>query len=64
VAARVSRARKRIILEWKDGPMREAALALIPDWVRWCAEQTGLASDLADRAHAYAAATPASEHHQ
>jgi hypothetical protein len=52
---------ERINLEWKDEPTREAALAMLPDLVRWCAEQTNLAPDLAEDAISAAVASVAHE---
>lgn len=51
---RIVDVRDRIALEWNDDPAAKAALALIPAWVHWCAEQTGLTPDLTGRAHSTA----------
>lgn len=56
---RTANVRERIALEWDDDPTTKAALALIPAWVRWCADQTGLTPNLTERAYAAATDPPA-----
>jgi hypothetical protein len=51
------RAKHRLVLisDWRPDPIAEPAAELLPDWVRWNAEQSGLPEQLTERAVAAAA---------
>ncbi len=41
---------RELIGDWRDDPVTDAALALLPEWVRWNGEQAGVAAHLIERA--------------
>lgn len=47
---------RALIGDWRDDPVTDAALALLPEWVRWNGEQAGLSARLIERAVAAASA--------
>lgn len=47
---RVANVADRLVGDWRGDPKTGPALALLPDWVAWCVDQTGLAPALAERA--------------
>src|SRR5260370_13305969 len=48
---------RELISAWPDDPVTHAALALLPEWVRWNGEQAGIpAPPIADRLSAASAA--------
>jgi hypothetical protein len=47
-----------IAIEWRDDPLVGPVAALLPQWVRWCAERTGLDPELTARAIAAAERHP------
>jgi hypothetical protein len=47
-----------IAIEWRDDPLIGPVAALLPQWVRWCAERTGLNPELTARAMAAAERHP------
>jgi hypothetical protein len=46
---------RRLISDWLDDPVTDAALALLPEWVRWNGEQAGIPGPLIE--HAVSAAS-------
>jgi hypothetical protein len=44
-----------LISDWVDDPVTDAALALLPEWVRWNGEQAGIPAPLIE--HAVSAAS-------
>jgi hypothetical protein len=44
-----------LINDWVDDPVTDAALALLPEWVRWNGEQAGIPAPLIE--HAVSAAS-------
>ena len=49
---------RELISDWRDDPVTDAALALLPEWVRWNGEQAGVPAALIDRAVSAASAGP------
>lgn len=49
---------RELISDWQDDPVTDAALALLPEWVRWNGEQAGVPAPLIDRAVSAASAGP------
>jgi hypothetical protein len=49
-----------IISDWQDDPVTGAALALLPEWVRWNGEQAGVPAPLIERAVSERTTIPAS----
>jgi hypothetical protein len=47
-----------LISDWQDDPITDAALALLPEWVRWNGEQASVPALLIDRAVSAAPASP------
>ena len=47
---------RELISGWQDDPVTDAALALLPEWVRWNGEQAGVPAPLIDRAVSAASA--------
>ena len=47
---------RELISDWLDDPVTDAALALLPEWVRWNGEQAGVPAPLIDRAVSAASA--------
>lgn len=41
---------RALIGDWRDDPVTQAALALLPEWVRWNGEQAGVPAHLIERA--------------
>lgn len=41
---------RELISDWRDDPVTDAALALLPEWVRWNGEQASVAAHLIERA--------------
>jgi hypothetical protein len=41
---------RELIGDWRDDPVTQAALALLPEWVRWNGEQAGVPAHLSERA--------------
>jgi hypothetical protein len=46
---------RKLISDWLDDPVTDAALALLPEWVRWNGEQAGIPAPLIE--HAVSAAS-------
>jgi hypothetical protein len=51
-----SKSFRGLISDWLDDPVTDAALALLPEWVRWNGEQAGISAPLIE--HAVSAASP------
>jgi hypothetical protein len=51
---RVRALQSRIGIEWRGDPLTEPVAELLPEWVRWCADRTGLDAKLASRSVAAA----------
>jgi hypothetical protein len=49
---------RELISDWQDDLVTDAALALLPEWVRWNGEQAGVPAPLIDRAVSAASAGP------
>lgn len=49
---------RELISDWQDDPVTDAALVLLPEWVRWNGEQAGVPAFLIDRAVSAAPASP------
>jgi len=49
---------RELISDWRDDPVTDAALALLPEWVRWNGEQSGVPAPLIERAVSAASAGP------
>jgi hypothetical protein len=49
---------RTLISDWQDDPITDAALALLPEWVRWNGQQAGLPAPLIDRAISPASTSP------
>jgi hypothetical protein len=47
-----------LISDWQDHPVTDAALALLPEWVRWNGEEAGVPALLIDRAVSAAPVSP------
>jgi hypothetical protein len=47
---------RELIGDWMDDPVTDAALTLLPEWVRWNGEQAGVPAHLIDRAVSAASA--------
>ena len=47
---------RALIGDWMDDPVTDAALALLPEWVRWNGEQAGVPAHLIERAVSAASA--------
>ena len=46
-----------LISDWRDDPITDATLALLPEWVRWNGEQAGVPAALIERAVSAASAS-------
>jgi hypothetical protein len=49
---------RELISDWRDDPITDTVLALLPEWVRWNGQQTGLPVPLIDRAVSAASTSP------
>jgi hypothetical protein len=58
-AHRIRILQELIAIEWRGDPLVGPVAALLPQWVRWCAESTGLNPELTARAMAAAERHPA-----
>ncbi len=49
---------RELIADWRDDPVTEMVLTLLPEWVRWNGEQAGVPAHLIERAAAAALVGP------
>jgi hypothetical protein len=49
---------RELISDWRDDPITDTVLALLPEWVRWNGQQTGLPAPLIERAVSAASTSP------